>query len=315
MTLKPTEGQEFSGARCRPGGRAAAGIVLDLPGPGGATVSSGALHVDGGFARPTPPTAQDARSSSPPPSAPPGFRARRLRGGLQQRSQLGDLQRHAARPAALHRPTPAAAPPTHQYAASEHTTRLPAPLPDPVGRRPGPFYVDGNRPGAHRHRQLRTPTRCARSPATSTPAAARSSVDWLHLSPYPASGTFLSRVFDAGQAADWGALSWHANAPPTPAFRSTSAPATRPPRTGRWSAFTPINSSGGDIPGNTRYVQYQAVLGSSDANQTPTLSDVSIAYTTGAPTPPRRRSPAAPRRRTPPTSHGTPTWTSSSASR
>ena len=39
-------------------------------------------------------------------------------------------------------------------------------------------------------------------------------VDWMRMSPYPASGTFLSRVFDAGQAADWGALSWHANAPP-----------------------------------------------------------------------------------------------------
>ena len=36
------------------------------------------------------------------------------------------------------------------------------------------------------------------------------SVNWLHLSPYPSSGTFTSRVFDAGQAADWGAMSWHA---------------------------------------------------------------------------------------------------------
>ena len=32
------------------------------------------------------------------------------------------------------------------------------------------------------------------------------SVDWLRISPYPSAGTFTSRVFDAGQAADWGAL-------------------------------------------------------------------------------------------------------------
>ena len=51
-----------------------------------------------------------------------------------------------------------------------------------------------------------------------------------------------------------------------------------------WSSFPPIGSSGGDIPGNCRYVQYRAELGSSDPNQTPTLSDVSIAYTVGADT-------------------------------
>ena len=106
------------------------------------------------------------------------------------------------------------------------------------------------------------------------------SVDWLHMSPYPASGTFLSRVFDAGQAADWGALSWNANAPPGTLQISVRTGDTPTPD-GTWTAFTPINSSGGDIPGNSRYVQYRAELGSSDPNQTPTLSDVSIAYTMG----------------------------------
>ena len=33
----------------------------------------------------------------------------------------------------------------------------------------------------------------------------------------------------------------------------------------------PGHFSGGDIPGNSRYVQYQAELGSSDPNQTPSL--------------------------------------------
>ncbi len=38
-------------------------------------------------------------------------------------------------------------------------------------------------------------------------------LDWLRMSPYTASGTFDSRVFDAGQGADWGALTWSADTP------------------------------------------------------------------------------------------------------
>ena len=34
------------------------------------------------------------------------------------------------------------------------------------------------------------------------------SVDWLHVSPYSTPGTFTSRVFDAGQAVNWGAITW-----------------------------------------------------------------------------------------------------------
>ena len=39
-------------------------------------------------------------------------------------------------------------------------------------------------------------------------------VDWMRMSPYASAGTFLSRVFDAGTAVNWGTLSWTAQAPP-----------------------------------------------------------------------------------------------------
>ena len=109
------------------------------------------------------------------------------------------------------------------------------------------------------------------------------SVNWLHLSPYPSSGTFTSRVFDAGQAADWGAMSWHANAPPGTSVAMSVRTGNTPTPDGSWSAFTPVTSSGDDVPGNSRYVQYKADL-DPDPNLTSAIEDVSIAYATGADT-------------------------------
>jgi hypothetical protein len=48
---------------------------------------------------------------------------------------------------------------------------------------------------------------------------------------------------------------------------------------GTWSAFAEVASSGGEIPGNSRYVQYRAELSSSDPNRTPVLAGVAIAGT------------------------------------
>src|SRR5205807_8346923 len=38
-------------------------------------------------------------------------------------------------------------------------------------------------------------------------------VDWVHMSPYAASTTFVSRVFDANGPVAWGALAWTADTP------------------------------------------------------------------------------------------------------
>ena len=109
-------------------------------------------------------------------------------------------------------------------------------------------------------------------------------VDWMRMSPYPGSGTFDSRVFDAGagQISDWGALSWNSAMPSGTGIAISVRTGDTPTPDGTWSAFTPIASSGGDIPGSTRYVQYRAELTSSDPAQTPVLSDVSIGYVQGA---------------------------------
>ncbi len=104
------------------------------------------------------------------------------------------------------------------------------------------------------------------------------SVDWLRMSPYPASGTFDSRVFDAGsgQSVNWGALTWNSATPSGTGIAMSVRTGNTPTPDGTWSAFTPIATSGGDIPGNTRYVQYRAVLSTTDPNLTPTLSEVTV---------------------------------------
>ena len=86
------------------------------------------------------------------------------------------------------------------------------------------------------------------------------SVDWLHLSPYPAAGTFNSRIFDAGQQVDWGPLGWTADSPSGTGVGISVRIGNTPTPDGSWSSFTPIATSGGDISGNSRYVQYRAQL-------------------------------------------------------
>ena len=47
-------------------------------------------------------------------------------------------------------------------------------------------------------RPSRSPVRCGRSSATTTPVARRLSVDWMRMTPYASPGTFLSRIHSAG---------------------------------------------------------------------------------------------------------------------
>ena len=104
------------------------------------------------------------------------------------------------------------------------------------------------------------------------------SVDWLRMSPYPASGTFQSRVFDAGQSANWGGLSWTADAPAGTGVAMSVRTGHTPTPDESWTEFTSIATSGGDIAGTSRYVQYRAELTTSDPMKTPALNDVTIEY-------------------------------------
>jgi len=101
-------------------------------------------------------------------------------------------------------------------------------------------------------------------------------VDWLRMSPYPASGTFLSRVFDGGGQVKWGPLWWEGYTPSGTTLVLSARTGNTAVPDGSWSAFVPIATSGASIGNTARYVQYRAVLGTSNATAYPALWGVTI---------------------------------------
>src|SRR6185503_2546149 len=75
-----------------------------------------------------------------------------------------------------------------------------------------------------------------------TAGGAELSVDWMRLSPYPGSGTFDSRVLDAGQSVNWGALSWTADTPAGTGVALSVRTGNTPTPDGSWSGFNPVGS-------------------------------------------------------------------------
>ncbi len=276
VILKPAEGQEFSGGPGLPAGWTGCSWPDPCSSPPGpATVSGGALHVNGGMANTTAtyPAGRSLEFVATFGAAPfqhvaftdnfnstwAMFSTRGSSGGqLYASTNPGNLD------------VPIGAP--GQYVGSPHLYRI------QWNAGQAQYYVDGNLV----HTEAFNPGTPNLNVAASdfNAGGPELSVDWLRISPYPSAGTFTSRVFDAGQAADWGALTWHANAPPGTGVALSVRTGNTPTPDGSWSAFTPIASSGGDIPGNSRYVQYRAELtGGPDA--TVALQDVSIGYSVG----------------------------------
>jgi hypothetical protein len=112
----------------------------------------------------------------------------------------------------------------------------------------------------------------------STPGGDVVGIDWLDLGFFPLTGTFTSRVLDAGDAAaSWGTLTPSVSTPGT----TTVTLATRSAQTlADLSAagWTPV-PTGGAINATARYLQYSATLTTSSAGPTPGLDRVEISYT------------------------------------
>jgi hypothetical protein len=103
-------------------------------------------------------------------------------------------------------------------------------------------------------------------------------VDWLRMSPYQASGTFLSRVFDAGGQANWGPLWWDGYAPAGTTLTLSARTGNTPVPDGSWMPFTTVPISGAPIGGSSRYIQYRAIFTATNPSETPALRGVTIGY-------------------------------------
>jgi hypothetical protein len=103
------------------------------------------------------------------------------------------------------------------------------------------------------------------------------SVDWARITPYAASGTFRSRVYDAGVPSTWDAMTWTASVPSAATLALSVRKGNTPAPDGTWTPFAPVAASGSIVGGTSRYIQYQADLGTGDPSTTPVLEDVQIA--------------------------------------
>ena len=129
------------------------------------------------------------------------------------------------------------------------------------------------------------------------------SVDWLRMSPYAASGIFVSRLLDAGAAQHWLGLNWTGSQPAgtTVSFETRTGNTTNPDD-GTWSTWSPVSGATITSP-DSRYLQYRVTLSSTAASSSPVVESVTMTYqapTTATPT----NTPL------PPTSTATPTGTS-----
>jgi hypothetical protein len=102
------------------------------------------------------------------------------------------------------------------------------------------------------------------------------SVDWLRVTPYMPTGTFTSRIADAGASTDWGVVKWNGETPAGTSLALTVRTGnTTNPDDGSWSAFTTIES-GMTIGRTSRYLQYKVVFNTTNTFLTPVLKDLSI---------------------------------------
>ena len=306
LILKPTEGDEFSGGPGLPAAWASCPWTApETCAPGlGATVSGGSLLVDGSYAR-TVATYGSGRTLEFVASF-----------GNQSFEHAGfgvDLNNSANWAIFSVNASGAFTARTNANGSSTETQLSSALLGSPHryridwGAADVRYYVDGALVATHPTLFGVTQMRPIASDLTVGGPAL--SIDWVHMSPYSGPGTFESRVFDAGagNSADWGALSWNASMPEGTGVALSARTGNTATPDATWSAFSPIASSGGDIPGSSRYLQYRVQLTTSEPAVTPTLSDVSIAYSTGsAGIPPQTTIDSGP---SGPTNDSTPTFT------
>ena len=231
VTLRPAVGAEFSGGPLLPLGWSSATWESQGGGAGGsATLAGGALHVNGAYASTDqsfgPGHAlefvatfggapfQHAGLSDNFQSAFAIFSTKDSTSQVFARSNFGGGSTDTPVGALVGAP--------HRYRIEWDANQV-------------RYFVDGNLVATHSG-TFSTALRVAASDFSA--GGPELSVDWARMSPYPASGTFDSRILDAGQQADWDALSWTADTPAGTGIALSVRTGNTPTPDGSWSAST-----------------------------------------------------------------------------
>jgi hypothetical protein len=138
------------------------------------------------------------------------------------------------------------------------------------------FSIDGVQVASHAL-AIATAMRPIVSDSTAGPSTVR--LNWLRLTPYAGAATFVSRVFDAGGTATWGAVSWISDRPAGTGVTVSVRSGNTPVPDASWTAFSEIPVSGGAAGQAGRYAQYRLVLTTSNPAVSPSIRRVTLSQT------------------------------------
>ena len=100
-------------------------------------------------------------------------------------------------------------------------------------------------------------------------------VDWLRLTPYATSGTFVSRVLTTGAPTDWARANWTAVVPASTTLTLAARFGDTPTPDGSWTGFIALPTADTSLTQSSIYVQNQAIFAGTGI-ESPVLSDVSF---------------------------------------
>lgn len=107
-------------------------------------------------------------------------------------------------------------------------------------------------------------------------------VNWIRLSPYATSSTFVSRVMDAQTSTSWSNATWTASVPSGATLQLSAHFGDTPVPDTSWTPFVGLPVSGTTLSQTSRFVQYRAVF-SGDGTSTPVLENVAFTSTSSGP--------------------------------
>jgi hypothetical protein len=139
------------------------------------------------------------------------------------------------------------------------------------------YWVDGTRVASHA--VALGPATLAMRPTIADQGVGDGAVkvDWIRMTPYAASGTFVSQVYDAGVQVAWQTMSAVGDIPTgTQVIVDIRTGDTATPDA-TWTVFRAV-TPGDSIASFARYAQYRVRLATTAPNLTPTIKEIALAF-------------------------------------